>query len=130
MLLGLERCCWGLKTRSWGSKSVAGWLKWVVEGSWVVETHAGGLKDEAGGLKTRCWWSRHMAGVDNAWLGSRMCGRDQKRMVEVENTCWKGLVMWWAVEGLEHVVGGVKVVVVVVIGCIMVLLVAISVVDT
>jgi hypothetical protein len=35
----------------------------------VVETHAGGLKDEAGGLKTRCWWSRHVAGVDNTWLG-------------------------------------------------------------
>jgi hypothetical protein len=35
----------------------------------VVETHAGGLKDEAGGSKTHCWWLRHMAGVDNAWLG-------------------------------------------------------------
>ena len=48
---------------------MAGWLKQVVEGSWVVETCAGGLKDEAGGLKTRCWWLRHMAGVNNAWLG-------------------------------------------------------------
>jgi hypothetical protein len=38
--------------------------------------------------------------------------------------------MWWAIEGLEHVVGGVKVVVVVVVGCIVVLLVAISIVDT
>jgi hypothetical protein len=62
--------------------------------------------------------------------GSRMRGRDQKRMVEVENACWEGLVMWWVVEGLEHMVGGVKVVVVVVVGCIVVLLVAISIVDT
>ena len=69
MLLGLKRCCWGLETRSWGSKSVAGWLKRVVEGSWVVETCAGGLKDEAGWLKMHCWWSRHVAGVNNAWLG-------------------------------------------------------------
>ena len=38
--------------------------------------------------------------------------------------------MWWAVEGLEHVVWGVKVVVVVVIGCVMMLLVAVSIVDT
>jgi hypothetical protein len=67
--LGLERCCWGLKTRSWGLKSVAGWLKRVVEGSWVVETRAGGLKDEARGSKTCCWWLRYMAGVDKAWLG-------------------------------------------------------------
>ena len=59
-----------------------------------------------------------------------MHGRDRKRMVEVENTCWAGLVMWWAVEGLEHVVGGVKVVVVVVVGCIVVLLVAVSIVNT
>ena len=59
-----------------------------------------------------------------------MHGRDRKCMVEVENACWEGLVMWWAVEGLEHVVGGVKVVVVVVIGCVMVLLVAVSVVNT
>ena len=59
-----------------------------------------------------------------------MRGRDRKRMVEVENVCWESLVMWWAVEGLEHTVGGVKVVVVVVVGCIMVLLVAISIVDT
>ena len=51
-------------------------------------------------------------------------------MVEVENVCWEGLVTWWAVEGLEHVVGGVKVVVVVVIGCVMMLLVAVSIVDT
>jgi hypothetical protein len=35
-----------------------------------------------------------------------MCGRDQKRMVEVKNACWEGLVTWWAVEGLEHAVGG------------------------
>ena len=69
MLLGLKRCCWGLETCSWGSKSVAGWLKRVVEGSWVVETRARGLKDEAVGLKTRCWWLRHIAGVDNTWLG-------------------------------------------------------------
>ena len=34
------------------------------------------------------------------------------------------------VEGLEHVVGGVKVVMVVVVGCVVVLLVALSVVDT
>jgi hypothetical protein len=27
-------------------------------------------------------------------------------MVEVENVCWEGLVMWWVVEGLEHAVGG------------------------
>jgi hypothetical protein len=67
MLLGLKRCCWGLETHSWGSKSVAGWSKWVVEGLWVVEMHAGGLKDEAGGLKTRCWWLRHVAGVENVW---------------------------------------------------------------
>ena len=59
-----------------------------------------------------------------------MHGRDQKHMVEVKNVCWEGLVTWWAVEGLEHTVGGVKVVVVVVVGCIVVLLVAISVVDT
>jgi hypothetical protein len=59
-----------------------------------------------------------------------MCGRDQKRMVEVKNACWKGLVMWWAVEGLKHAVGGVKVVMVVVVGCVVVLLVAISIVDT
>jgi hypothetical protein len=51
-------------------------------------------------------------------------------MVEVENTCWESLVTWWAVEGLEHVVEGVKVVVVVAVGCIVVLLVAISIVDT
>ena len=64
------------------------------------------------------------------WLGSimhgwglRMHGRDQKCMVEVENACWEGLVTWWAV-------GGVKVVIVVVVGCIMVLLVAISIVNT
>ena len=59
-----------------------------------------------------------------------MRGRDRKRMVEVENTCWEGLVTWWAVEGLEHTVGRVKVVMVVVIGCIVVLLVAISIVNT
>ena len=59
-----------------------------------------------------------------------MHGRDQKHVVEVENTCWEGLVMWWVVEGLEHTVGGVKVVMVVVVGYIMVLLVAISVVNT
>ena len=59
-----------------------------------------------------------------------MRGRDQKHVVEVKNACWEGLVMWWAVEGLEHVVGGVKVVMVVVVGCVVVLLVAISVVDT
>ena len=51
-------------------------------------------------------------------------------MVEVENACWEGLVTWWVVEGLEHAVGGVKVVMVVVVGCVVVLLVAISVVDT
>ena len=51
-------------------------------------------------------------------------------MVEVKIACWEGLVTWWAVEGLDHVVGGVKVVVVVVVGCVVVLLVAISVVDT
>ena len=59
-----------------------------------------------------------------------MRGRDRKCMVEVENACWEGLVTWWVVEGLEHVVGGVKVVVVVVVGCVMVLLVAVSIVDT
>ena len=59
-----------------------------------------------------------------------MHGRDQKCVVEVENACWEGLVTWWAVEGLEHTVGGVKVVMVVVVGCIMVLLVAVSVVNT
>ena len=59
-----------------------------------------------------------------------MHGRDRKHVVEVENTCWEGLVMWWAVEGLEHMVGGVKVVMVVVVGYVMVLLVAISVVNT
>jgi hypothetical protein len=71
------------------------------------------------------------------WLGSimhgwglRMHGRDQKHVVEVENVCWEGLVTWWAVEGLEHMVGGVKVVMVVVVECMVVLLVAISVVDT
>ena len=58
-----------------------------------------------------------------------MHGRDQKHVVEVKNTCWEGLVTWWAVEGLKHVVGGVKVVVVVV-GCVVVLLVAVSIVDT
>ena len=47
-----------------------------------------------------------MAGVNNAWLGSRMHGRDRKHVVEVENACWEGLVMWWVVEGLEHAVGG------------------------
>ena len=38
--LGVKRCCWGSKdaaggkeTHSWGSKSVAGWSKRVVEGS-------------------------------------------------------------------------------------------------
>jgi hypothetical protein len=51
-------------------------------------------------------------------------------MVEVENACWEGLVMWWVVEGLEHMVGGFKVVVVVVVGCVMVLLVAVNIVDT
>ena len=51
-------------------------------------------------------------------------------MVEVKNACWEGLVMWWVVEGLEQAVGGVKVVVVVVIGCIVVLLVAVSIADT
>ena len=40
------------------------------------------------------------------------------------------MVTWWAVEGLEHMVGGVKVVVVVVVGCIVVLLVAVSIADT
>ena len=59
-----------------------------------------------------------------------MRGRDQKHVVEAENACWEGLVTWWAVEGLEHVVGRVKVVVVVVVGCVMVLRVAVSVVDT
>ena len=59
-----------------------------------------------------------------------MCGRDQKCVVEVENTCWEGLVTWWVVEGLEHMVGGVKVIMVVVVGCIVVLLVAVSVVNT
>ena len=34
------------------------------------------------------------------------------------------------VEGLEHAVGGVKVVVVVVVGCVVVLLVAVSIVNT
>jgi hypothetical protein len=58
-----------------------------------------------------------------------MRGRDQKLVVEVKNTCWEGLVTWWVVEGLEHMIGEVKVVVVVVIECIMVLLVAVSVVD-
>ena len=51
-------------------------------------------------------------------------------MVEVENACWEGLVTWWAVEGLEHAVGGVKVVMVVVVGCVVVLLVAVSIVNT
>ena len=37
---------------------------------------------------------------------------------------------WWAVEGLEHTVGGVKVVVVVVVGCVVVLLMAVSIVNT
>jgi hypothetical protein len=80
---------------------------------------------------------KHVAGGRDTWLGSimhgwgsRMHGRDQKRVVEVENMCWEGLVMWWAVEGLEDVVRGVKVVVVVVVGCIVVLLVAISIVGT
>jgi hypothetical protein len=59
-----------------------------------------------------------------------MHGRDQKHMVEVENVCWEGLVTWWAVEGLEHMVGGVKVAVVVVVGCIVVSLVAIGIIDT
>ena len=59
-----------------------------------------------------------------------MHGRDQKRMMEVKNACWEGLVTWWAVEGLEHTVEGVKVVVVVVVGCVVVLLVAVSIVDT
>ena len=35
-----------------------------------------------------------------------MHGRDRKCVVEVENVCWEGLVMWWVVEGLEHMVGG------------------------
>jgi hypothetical protein len=48
-------------------------------------------------------------------------------VVEVKNTCWEGSVMRWAVEGLEH---AVKVVVMVVVGCIVVLLVAVSIVDT
>ena len=69
MLLGARNTQLGLETHNWGSKSVAGWLKRVVEGSWVVETCAGGLKDKAGGLKTCCWWLRHVAGVNNAWLG-------------------------------------------------------------
>ena len=80
---------------------------------------------------------KHVAGGQDTWLGSithgwgsRMHGRDQKCVVEVENACWEGLVMWWAVEGLEHMVGGVKVVMVVVIGCVMMLLVAVSIVDT
>ena len=64
--------------------------------------------------------------ITHGW-GLRMCGRDQKRVVEVKNACWEGLVMWWVVEGLEHVVG---VVMVVVIGCVMVLLVAVSIVNT
>jgi hypothetical protein len=59
-----------------------------------------------------------------------MHGRDQKCVVEVKNVCWEDLVMWWAVEGLKHAVGGVKVVMVVVIGCIVVLLVAVSIVNT
>jgi hypothetical protein len=37
--LGVKRCCWGLKDAAGGLKSVAGWSKWVVEGSWVVEMH-------------------------------------------------------------------------------------------
>ena len=82
------------------------------------------------GAENACWGLRHVAGsITHGW-GLRMRGRDRKCMVEVKNTCWEGLVTWWAVEGLEHMVGGVTVVVVVVIGCIMVLLVAISVVDT
>jgi hypothetical protein len=67
--------------------------------------------------------------ITHGW-GSRMHGRDQKCMVEVENACWEGLVTWWAVEELEHTVGGVKVVVVMVVGCVVVLLVAISIVNT
>ena len=67
--------------------------------------------------------------IMHGW-GSRMHGRDRKRMVEVKNACWEGLVTWWVVEGLEHTVGGVKVVVVVVIGCVVVLLVAVSIVNT
>ena len=62
--------------------------------------------------------------------------RGQECVVGIENEWWRSKMhagrvwMWWAVEGLEHAVGGVKVVVVVVIGCVMVLLVAISIVDT
>ena len=44
--------------------------------------------------------------------------------------CWEGLVTWWVVKELEHMVGGVKVVMVVVVGCVVVLLVAISIVNT
>jgi hypothetical protein len=83
----------------------------------------GGQKCVAGGRDT---W---LGLITHGW-GSRMHGRDQKRVVEVKNVCWEGLVTWWAVEGLEHAVGGVKVVMVVVVGCVVVLLVAVSVVDT
>ena len=84
-MLGVKTGVWVLKNRAGGQKmagaqkmllgaqnmqkSVAGWSKRVVEGSWMVEMCAGGLKDEVGGLKTHCWWSRHVAGVDNTWLG-------------------------------------------------------------
>ena len=28
-----------------------------------------GVENVCWGLKTHFWWSRHVAGVDNAWLG-------------------------------------------------------------
>ena len=97
---------------------------WGVKNAWWgLKTHAGGWKCIAGGQDT--WLGSITHGK-----GSRMHGRDRKCVVEVENVCWEGLVTWWAVEGLEHMVGGVKVVMVVVVGCIVVLLVAISIVDT
>ena len=70
-----------------------------------------------------------LGSITHGW-GSRMHGRDRKCVVEVENVCWEGLVTWWVVKELEHMVGGVKVVMVVVVGCVMVFLVAISVVNT
>jgi hypothetical protein len=125
-----ETGCQGFETRVWGFITRVCWSKRVA----VVQRRTKNKKEEKGGRKRiaggQDTWLAELLGLIMHGWGSRMRGRDQKRVVEVKNACWEGLVTWWAVEGLEQVVGGVKVVVVVVVGCIVVLLVAISVVDT
>jgi uncharacterized iron-regulated membrane protein len=73
-------------------------------------------------------------GVENAWWGSEMCGGWSKqvgggckRMVEVRNAWWVVKTSGW---GSEMHGGGWKCVVGIVIGCVEVLVVAVSIVNT